>query len=773
MPGISQPSDRDFESTLASLAHARLRDKAPALLDWLLGFQVIDQNEEQTHGIGILGFQVGDQLLYVPVFFLNGELKMDLLYLKDQDLLVPLEDDWITYLLNRRPFKFGEGQRKSMQELGVMDPDMSGMSASTSGSRVSTYGLNKANSAVAWARSGFSMFTTSPKDKRYDRLIGLPEFLKKEASYRPSVRLASVMRKDNALGNAVLKFYDLPDLLTPVPARKSAAPIQPGYYPPVPKVRTAPTAPRKAPWSKLDAMKKTRDKVSIQERKDVSLRGLEPKAASQLLKRGYVVQDDREETNKAYEVGLNVQVQNPDGSGWYSMLCTSGEERDVFLTREVLPIGEGRVRGTMVLDKDGNVGIWPNTELWTSKGAPEEADFQKWFDGLSDASSIRPGSTYVLVSADKQCSVPFLAVNRVEGGADGSTTLWVSPLVYDILHRTYGCSSLGSPPTPVDMCGRDSDVSANGPGCTRTYPSYKSTPEDSSREMTALKEDYQECCRIVLTDSTGSALVVVGTALFAPTTCKVIKVNADSRKNPKWEGPPPGSLSDMIEHIMKSAEVQPLELRRSGSALYVNGSGPHPERKVLFGLIKNSGLREDDARQLLGSLPDRSARCVLIKNAIGYAPPIPDPNTSYDSDLGALVQYPQEQYSPADMPQEDEFAPPDRSMMMNAAATGQKDIFDSASIGALVKAVNSDDLVNQYISDLLLGLDRIGRILLMFYWHNEKFRDRYGRDEMANLEDQLRNVFSGLGELVLFLKQRGLKDNQFGDALDVELGRPE
>ena len=46
-PNPSGPGqDTQFERTFADLAYAFLKDKAPKLLDYLVGFQVIDKNEE-------------------------------------------------------------------------------------------------------------------------------------------------------------------------------------------------------------------------------------------------------------------------------------------------------------------------------------------------------------------------------------------------------------------------------------------------------------------------------------------------------------------------------------------------------------------------------------------------------------------------------------------------------------------------------------------------------------------------------------------------------
>jgi hypothetical protein len=115
---------------------------------------------------------------------------------------------------------------------------------------------------------------------------------------------------------------------------------------------------------------------------------------------------------------------------------------------------------------------------------------------------------------------------------------------------------------------------------------------------------------------------------------------------------------------------------------------------------------------------------------------------------------------------------PDRDAQraaLDAARTGQKEIFDTTMIGGLLKAVRDDNLVDRYRGDLLKGLDRLGRILFLFYWHNEKFAERYGQQDMVELEDGLRNAFESMGDIVLFLMQRSVDPHN--DNLDgVDLG---
>jgi hypothetical protein len=51
-------------------------------------------------------------------------------------------------------------------------------------------------------------------------------------------------------------------------------------------------------------------------------------------------------------------------------------------------------------------------------------------------------------------------------------------------------------------------------------------------------------------------------------------------------------------------------------------------------------------------------------------------------------------------------------------------------------------------------MDRVGRLLLLFYWHQDEFEERYGKDDLQKLEDTLREVFQSQGDLILFLKEK-------------------
>ena len=93
-------------------------------------------------------------------------------------------------------------------------------------------------------------------------------------------------------------------------------------------------------------------------------------------------------------------------------------------------------------------------------------------------------------------------------------------------------------------------------------------------------------------------------------------------------------------------------------------------------------------------------------------------------------------------------------MGQQASQTGQKDVFDTAMLGSLLKTVRQESIVDRFLGDLMKALDRLGRILFLFYYRNEEFIDRYGKSDAPELEDTIRNAFEMLGDLILFLKAK-------------------
>jgi hypothetical protein len=107
--------------------------------------------------------------------------------------------------------------------------------------------------------------------------------------------------------------------------------------------------------------------------------------------------------------------------------------------------------------------------------------------------------------------------------------------------------------------------------------------------------------------------------------------------------------------------------------------------------------------------------------------------------------------------------------VIDAAQSGQREVFDTAMVGSMLRAVRDDSLVDRYMGELTKGLDKLGRILFMFYWHGDRFAERYGKADMPELEDSLRNAFEMLGDVILFLKQKTVEPYPEEAAQNVDL----
>ena len=99
-------------------------------------------------------------------------------------------------------------------------------------------------------------------------------------------------------------------------------------------------------------------------------------------------------------------------------------------------------------------------------------------------------------------------------------------------------------------------------------------------------------------------------------------------------------------------------------------------------------------------------------------------------------------------------------------------MLDTSLLSNLLKGIRDDTLIDQYLPNLVKGLDSIGRLLFNFYWHYDTYEDRFDAGELPDLEDALRNSFENLGKLTLKLKQKAIEPN-LGEGENVELAPPE
>jgi hypothetical protein len=81
------------------------------------------------------------------------------------------------------------------------------------------------------------------------------------------------------------------------------------------------------------------------------------------------------------------------------------------------------------------------------------------------------------------------------------------------------------------------------------------------------------------------------------------------------------------------------------------------------------------------------------------------------------------------------------------------DTFDAAAIGSMAKAPSFRDMVTDYVPTMERALDNMGRTLLTMWMQEAELKEQIGEDEYVDLEDNIRAVFDGLGDLILTLNR--------------------
>jgi hypothetical protein len=105
-------STPEIERACGDQAYSRCAQRAQKLMQppYFLGFEMIYANEDKTRLVGIFAFRINKDLIYIPSFFLNGQVKgQELLYQVKQKKMKPCTEEWISYLMEKAISEPGTG----------------------------------------------------------------------------------------------------------------------------------------------------------------------------------------------------------------------------------------------------------------------------------------------------------------------------------------------------------------------------------------------------------------------------------------------------------------------------------------------------------------------------------------------------------------------------------------------------------------------------------------------------------------------------------------
>jgi hypothetical protein len=91
--------------------------------------------------------------------------------------------------------------------------------------------------------------------------------------------------------------------------------------------------------------------------------------------------------------------------------------------------------------------------------------------------------------------------------------------------------------------------------------------------------------------------------------------------------------------------------------------------------------------------------------------------------------------------------------MQQAGQLNDAGTFDAAALSSMAQTPALKDLVGAYVPNLEKSLDNIGRVLLSLWMDETKIKADVGAEAYVGLEDNLRTVFRGLGDLIIKINQ--------------------
>jgi hypothetical protein len=742
-------NDMQFERSFADLAFSVLRDKVPKLISYLIGFQVIDKDEDETKAIGVFGFKYDKNWFYAPVFFINGELKgSELLFVKAMKAFVPLQENWINYILSKKTYTAGEPAKNSDEVRRNVMPDFSPFR--TSPLAFGKYG--SFNRTGYWCQGSWfdiddimQCFGESPSMEKYSAAVermALPNVLH-DLGVPAVQKLASMARSSTSFTDALRTFYPEPsDLLY-----KFALDKQSALQVPQPKAPVVPVNKGELIFITKEAAldgDKAFDALSDSERK-------------QLVDEGVAIRDSRTDKTRVFSASVGKSVQNPDTTGVYQVLGRGGEMFDAIVATSPMSIGEGSCTYATVIRKSDGVFTTASRNDIFVVGSKEDGDLLKGAVSLSDMARDKH---YVLTDG-KRTSIPVQVVTK--NTSNGVTTVHVSE------------STVYLP------CGSSESYKVGiRPHTESKYdPVPVTVPKDERPEYAKDDEGYYRMGRPVVTNEKLHGMHNIGNTLFCGPDVKAVPVVQSGNIAL-------GAMPDFESAMYKIGGLEKVSVYHHAGRYQLRDSNglslPQTRLEFITGVMSNHGVGEADARDMVKGAQFTGSETFFFKRSSMGGPSIAseaDVASSYDGAWGAQVApfvsnhqaltalqgtYNRDIYNPD--PKLDRKA---IDMAMSAARTGQKDVFDAGVITSLVKTIDVGALTDKYLANLMLGLDRVGRILFMYYWHHDKFVDRYGQEEMSELEDSLKNTFKSVGDVVLFLKKKMADPDQLSTGTDIKL----
>lgn len=793
-----------IEATLADLAVQQVSERLPSIFDYYLGFELLEKNDEGTRAAGILGFQIKNIMVYIPILFLNGRVKgTEMFQIVETDTYMSATKQWVEFLASRTPGSPG-GPDHAYPRGGVGAAQLQIF-------RSPQVGAGKMASAKP---DSFQKLASMQEDAEAFDLV---DFLK-QAGYGVYSGFMKVASENPAIMEGLLNFYSIDrlkipksefafdtlkvaDLLTDLGDTEDTEPET--------KVVTDP--------SSVDATK------------------LDDENKKVLMETGIAIIDNRPEAQKSILVKEETRQRfsTPEETSIYELVSRDLSLNKVLVGPSPFPVEaySSPLPGYVIIDPETSYA----TYIHNADGGnmerrapvvrhidPDGKLTDKAIDGAAALSTAAVGKTYVLVNkAQKKISAPFRVANKTNSRFRAVTLFGVTDSLRQWGHRF-------PRPNRIESEHERNLRSPHGYGPAAA----EIIPDGAWVEQVDLDtaEPYQNDGVLFVSSNFGlievkffgeneveSAGYSSGMPCCADdeeTAADILKeqedyVRKDQDHKEKVLKVIPARMGDVNAAIhfshypdgsVKTASgVDRLNVYRESGGLRDykvswnrKTAGYRTKTDLIKGLFLTTGLPGADCRELA----DRAEQYQKVAEDI-YCPkiaydgrvevPWPEMDDSAGStDYSGTPIQERTQAVSVGTHEQAEIDPfnPDiadygaiskqmqgggaNQLIERAAQSGVKQVFDAAALTMLLRTNRIQiQIESEYLPKLIRGIDTACRMLLQFYWHNADFAQTYGQDELAEFEDILLTQIKLGGQTVLFLKQKSVGSTMSGlNALD-------
>ena len=788
-------ADKEAEIAFMKLAMKNIEEKAAPLLapQYFLGFETVYCNNRKDKMIGVFGCRIGKNLVYIPVFFINGGIKnADLMYLSNEKQFVLLSPEWCDYLIGRFVITTGRSMKGELADQATQELDLRWI----------------AEPPTSMAKSASERYPIGHMFGYYDGEVSsedskkaFDEFFKKQANeedkhllkkfiddngYDAFEKIACAVNYDYEFANNMIKFVDESDWLRPDFIDQAKKDLE-----------TIKQASIKQEESKEDKILNAKNCILIHKGKFNPF----AKIASEQIENGISIEDRRDSSKFDVVYAANKNEYSTFDTfvpGIYEVLGADGTTKEFAI-----------FSGNSDNEKRPLLMIEPSSKeiLYSKNINKDDDDTESEFH--SKAVDIASIANKMMAKKLDEKSYKDVVTDKPEVGK-----------VYSIYSFNRGYIS--------DECFKiidhkkeeDVDVYTAVPFVYYDYL-FKEAEDNLKYSFTirvnpnAFKSNIEQ--RIFIPEDIEWINIKVKDS---EPNIEEESFNAEGKDNKAisskeitvvYSNFTPASIEDYELGLAGEKQINKSEIEKTVDGKYllkITGEAkndPVTKTAAIVKLMYDLNISKDDASDLIKEASDNGNVKFYHKKIATRMVLRPEPNfyESVDSDLGVNVFendtkvvpidansdfVPEMRYgdhiplanvenkSSEDKPKESDNKSSEENnellltatpnmLAQIAEKTGNKNIFEHGIIGTYARTYDAANYITQFLPDLRQGLDKLGRLLFLYLWKPADFSIYYGTDDILELEAMLTSNFRQLGELILDLTLR-TKDERINNASD-------